>query len=56
MSDKEANACANCGKGEDCSNELNKCVACKAVWYIAVMIANKHNSRSTKKLAGKPSS
>jgi hypothetical protein len=55
MSDKEANACANCGKGEDCSNELNNAWPARRCG-IAVMIANKHTSRSTKKLAGKPSS
>ena len=41
--------CANCGKGEKCSNDLKACTACKMVKYCNVACKKKHKSKHKKK-------
>ena len=43
-----ASSCANCGKGEESSGELNACTSCKMVKYCNISCQKAHRSQHKK--------
>ena len=46
--DDAASSCANCGKGEESSGELNACTSCKMVKYCNISCQKAHRSQHKK--------